>query len=77
MTQDEYLKKIDDAIIHAAKIMDLDDLDPENEEHYETEWEARFHCGTCVVRTVLDLVWPSVEGYITALEEGKVDVPAE
>ena len=77
MTQDEYLKNIDDAISHAAKIMDLDDLDPENEEEYEIEWEARFHCGTCVVRTVLDLVWPSVEGYITALEEGKVDVSAE
>ena len=77
MTQDEYLKNIDDAISHAAKIMDLDDLDPENEVHYETEWEARFHCGTCVVRTVLDLVWPSVEGYIMALEEGKVDVSTE
>ena len=77
MTQDEYIKKIDDAISHAAKIMDLDDLDPENEEEYETEWEARFHCGKCVVRTVLDLVWPSFEEYITALEEGKVDVSTE
>jgi hypothetical protein len=77
MTHDEYLDKIDEAIKHAAKIMDLDDLDPENNvEEYETEWEARFHCGACVVRTVMDNIWPSVEEYITALEEGKVDVSA-
>lgn len=77
MTHDEYLNKIDEAIKHAAKIMDLDDLDPENnEEEYEAEWEARFHCGTCVVRTVMDNIWPSIEQYITALEEGKVDVSA-
>lgn len=76
MTQDEYLKKIDEAIIHAAKIMNLDDLDAEkDEEQYETEWEARFHCGTCVVRTVMDLVWPSIDEYITALEEDEVNVP--
>lgn len=77
MTQDEYYEKIDEAIVRAGKIMDLDDLDPEkNEEEYEIEWEARFHCGVCVVRTVMDNIWPSVEEYITALEEGKVDVSA-
>lgn len=77
MTHEEYLNKIDEAIKHAAKIMDLDDLDPENNvEEYEIEWEARFHCGVCVVRTVMDNIWPSVEEYITALEEGKVDVSA-
>lgn len=74
MTQDEYYKNIDEAIARAGKIMDLEDLDPENEEEYETQWEARFHCGVCTVRSVLDEVWPSIEKYITALEEGKVNV---
>jgi hypothetical protein len=76
MNQDEYLKKIDAAIIEAGKIMDLDDLDPDKEDEYESEWENRYHCGVCVVRTVMEAIWPSVEEYVEALEKGKVDVPS-
>lgn len=76
MNRDQYLEKIDAAFIQAGKIMDLDDLDPESEE-YESEWENRYHCGVCVVRTVMESVWPAVEEYITALEKGEVDVSPE
>ncbi|MFY8201452.1 MAG: hypothetical protein ACOVLE_12320 [Pirellula staleyi] len=76
MTEGEYLEKIDEAIIETGKYMDLDDLDPEDPD-YETQWEARFHCGVCVTRSVMEQVWPAVEEYIAAIKEGKVDVPSQ
>ena len=75
-TEDQYLQQIDEAIVRAARHMNLEDLDPENEEEYETEWEARFHCGTCSVRAVMEQVWPSIEEYTEALKKGQVDVSA-
>jgi hypothetical protein len=61
------LKNLDDAIIEAAKFMDLADVN-EDSDDYDTVWEDRYHCGTCVVRSVMEVVWPSIDELITSLE---------
>lgn len=71
-TDDEYfLTKIDSAIQKAAVVMDLGDVydggDIDDEVHEEV-YEARHHCGTCQVRTVMETVWPAVEDYIEHLK---------
>lgn len=78
-TEDQYLERIDEAIKRAAKVMDLEDFDigPDGElsdEDMADLYEERHHCGTCEVRTVIGIVWPAVEEYITALKEGVADV---
>lgn len=64
-TETDLLEAIDAAIISAGHLMDLDDVSEDGgEEEFDAAYEARFHCGTCMVRTVLDTVWPSVQNYI-------------
>ena len=65
------LREIDDAIVRAANLMDLADATTAEQEH--ELHEARYHCGTCVVRTVLDEVWPAISAYILALTGEEVD----
>ncbi len=57
-----YLTVIDEAVMAAAQLMDL--VDALDEDDYEDLSDERFHCGTCVVRTVMETVWPSIEKYI-------------
>lgn len=64
MNEEKFLQAIDQAIIRAANKMDLSDLEDETDEEYDRTFEDRFHCGTCVVREVLDVVWPEIEAYI-------------
>jgi hypothetical protein len=64
-----YLDKIDEAIREAAVVMELGDVAEELEgDDYETVYEARHHCGTCQVRTVLETVWPAIEEYVDYLK---------
>lgn len=71
MTENEYLESINKAIISAEQKMDLldvvDDHGEVDDAHLETIYESRFHCGTCIVRTVLEEIWPSVQDYIDHL----------
>ena len=69
--EDHLLMMIDEAIKEAAQVMELHDLDQYDEELLESAYEERFHCGTCIVRTVLEQVWPSVENYVKYLKEEK------
>lgn len=61
--------QIGQKIHEAGQIMDLNDL-PEDatEEEYMELYEDRFHCGVCITRAVLEVVWPSVEAYIEYLK---------
>jgi hypothetical protein len=75
-SEDEYLENIDLAIQKAAKVMELQDLEVEgngdlSEEDAYDMYEARHHCGTCEVRTVMEVVWPAVEKYVDALKSGQ------
>jgi hypothetical protein len=66
-----FLEKIDTAISKAANVMELGDVydggEPDDDS-YEDVWEARHHCGTCQVRTVMETVWPAIEDYIEHLK---------
>jgi hypothetical protein len=66
--EDQFLVAIDKAVEEAARLMEIQDaMDVESEE-YEMLLEARHHCGTCMVRTVMETVWPEVEKYINYLK---------
>lgn len=69
--QEKFVLAIDERIKEAGRIMDLGDLTDEeadNQEIQDTVYEERFHCGVCIVRTVMETVWPSIEEYIDYLE---------
>ena len=77
-TEQDLLVKIDLAIQHAAALMDMRDYDHLEEDTDESldAMEGRFHCGTCIVRTVMEAVWPSVEEYVDYLKQLSVDLVA-
>jgi hypothetical protein len=68
--EDDYIEAINIAIFDAGKYMDMDDVDAtlDNEAH-ELAYEERYHCGTCVVRSVLEQIWPPLKNYIDFLSE--------
>lgn len=65
--ESDYIASIDSAVQRAAAILDLVDVQEEDDEDIDLAYEERFHCGTCIVRTVMDEVWPSIEAYIDFL----------
>lgn len=66
-----FIAAIDAAVRRAEFVMDLGDVpdegDAASDEAGMLAFEERFHCGTCVVRTVMDEVWPPIESYINYL----------
>lgn len=75
-TDDEFREEIDLAITRAGFLMDMGDfahLEEDTDESLDA-MEARFHCGTCVVRTVMETVWPSIENYIEYLQDQALDL---
>lgn len=62
-----FLEAIDKAIDRAGSLMDLMDVDCESDD-YEVVADERHHCGICMVRTVMEEVWPAVEDYINYLK---------
>jgi hypothetical protein len=78
MTEEEYFRNIDIAIQHAAFLMEMKDfehLDEDTDESLSAA-EERFHCGSCIVRTVMEEVWPAVEKYIDYLKDLTLDLSA-
>ena len=63
-----YLQNIDQAIVDAGVAMDLGDIDTSDDDESELVWESRHHCGVCQTRTVMEIVWPSIEAYIQFLK---------
>lgn len=56
------LQALDEAIKVAGKKMDLDDIaDDAPDDEQDSIYEERFHCGTCIVRSVLDTIWVDME----------------
>jgi len=56
-TEKALLLKVDDAIARAGDLMDLKDIDPDDSDAYDEAFEARFHCGKCVVTNVMETIW--------------------
>jgi hypothetical protein len=68
MTEAEYIEAINVAILQANDYMELNDVNEELEhDAHEFAYEERYHCGTCVVRNVLDQIWPAINDYIMFL----------
>ena len=56
---------INDAIDHAAWLLELGDVPADAESEFrDLVKSGRYHCGTCVVRTVMEAVWPPIEDLI-------------
>lgn len=64
--EEQLLRNIDLSFQRAAALMEMSDFDHLEEETDESleAAEIRFHCGTCIVRTVMEEVWPEVEKLI-------------
>lgn len=48
--------------------MALTDVEDEDNDTIDAVYEERFHCEVCIVRSVLEQVWPVVNAYLRALE---------
>lgn len=71
VTEEEktYLEAVDKAIKRAAVIMELGDVDEDTpEDEADSIYEARFHCGTCIVRTVMEEIWPEMSALMDYYE---------
>ena len=65
----ELLFAVDAAIVRAGEIMEMADL-PEGttEDEYEAYYEQRFHCGKCIVSTVMETIWDDMKNLIDYYE---------
>ena len=70
----DLLSNIDLAVIAAARVLDLEDV---IEEDVEEVYDEIYHCGTCTVRSVMELVYPSIEAYMDYLETHKLEKDAD
>ena len=60
-------QQFDAAILEAERYVDLADID--NEEEQVDAYDERFHCEKCLIRGVMEIIWPSVDKYVTSLEK--------
>ena len=69
----QYLRAVDEAIKKAGEIMDLadlaEDIDPEEA---DSIYEDRFHCGKCIVRTVMETIWDDLSALMDYYEKKPV-----
>ena len=61
----KYLESIDEAIVRAASVLDMEGID---DDKVNDTYEDIYHCGTCTVRAVMEIVYPSIEEYIEYLK---------
>ena len=69
--QKKMILAIDAKIVEAGKVMELADISEEHEDDQEfldSVYEERFHCGTCIVTNVMEIVYPAVGEYFDYLE---------
>ena len=68
-TEQDFLIEIDKSFVKAAQVLDCVDVAEDvDEETLMDLHEDRHHCGTCQVRTVMEVIWPAVEEYIDWLK---------
>ena len=70
----DLLSNIDLAIVTAARVLDLEDV---IQEDIEEVYEGIYHCGTCTVRSVMEVIYPSIEAYMDYLETHKLEKDAD
>lgn len=68
-----YLRAVDEAIKRAGEIMDLEDLAEDiDPEEADSIYEDRFHCGKCIVRTVMETIWDDLSALMDYYEKKPV-----
>lgn len=71
VTEEEmkFLEAVDTAIKRAGVKMELGDLDEDMpEDEVDSIYEARFHCGTCIVSAVMEEIWPELSALMDYYE---------
>lgn len=70
----KFLTAVDEAIKRAGAIMDLEDLDEDEigPDEYDSIYEDRFHCGKCIVRTVMETIWDDLSALMDYYEKKPV-----
>jgi hypothetical protein len=66
-------EKFYEAVKKAEAHMDLVDVDENDEDALADAYDGRFHCATCVVREVMEIMWVPIEEYILTLEQAVAD----
>jgi hypothetical protein len=65
----DLLRKVDEAIIRAGEIMELADIGEDApEDEVNDTYEARFHCGKCIVSTVMTTIWDDLNNLMLYYE---------
>lgn len=65
-TEDEYLESIDNAFKEAEQWLSMVDCPSEEEDPdgWNSAYEERFHCETCTMRGIGNILWPVIQQYI-------------
>lgn len=67
-TEMDLLRKVDEAIVRAGELMEMADISDEDEDEYDSVYEARFHCGKCIVSTVMETIWDDLKNLMDYYE---------
>jgi hypothetical protein len=64
-SEDQFIAAVNDAVEHAAYLLELGDVPDDAEEGFrDMIWADRYHCGVCTANTVMDVVWDPIARYI-------------
>jgi hypothetical protein len=75
--ENQLLLEIDAAIERAGNMMNMSDFAGTSEDDYQDAYEARYHCGVCTVREVMEAIWPAVDTYINFLKDSHPKASAQ
>ena len=69
---------VDDAIKLAGDKMELEDLDEDmDDDEKDSIYEDRFHCGKCIVTTVMETIWDDLNNLMDYYEQVKPSKPSK
>jgi hypothetical protein len=66
--QSSFEAALTESFRRAEAHMALADVEDGTNDEIDEAYEDRFHCEVCIVRNVLEYVWPVVNAYLRALE---------
>jgi hypothetical protein len=72
MNFEEAIAKVDDSVIKAGQLLDMEDWEEIDEEERDSVYESRNHCGVCQTRVVMETVLPALETWAEMYVEQRV-----
>ena len=67
MNVEQATEQLEDAIVRAGQLLDMDDLTDMDDDDMDAVYEERHHCGVCETRTVMETVWPAIQIWAAAV----------